>query len=75
MIHAHEWQKWYEKIENLLISFKTQFPKKNGSIFQVWNDEMAYLAGLNTRKCVFAHDLCRITGTSKQLIEKMHNNL
>lgn len=31
-------------------------------ILQVWNDELAKLAGLNTRNCSFGHDSCRNTG-------------
>lgn len=32
---------------------------------QKWDEELAYLAGLNTRNCTFSHDECRNTGISR----------
>jgi hypothetical protein len=33
-------------------------------ILQQWDMELAYLAGLNAKTCIFAHDKCRNTGNS-----------
>lgn len=40
------------------INFKICFPQ----CFQQYDDELAYLAELNTKQCKMAHDTCRNTG-------------
>lgn len=38
------------------------FPRAIRMAKMTWNDEMAMLAGLNTRQCQMKHDACRNTG-------------
>jgi hypothetical protein len=56
-----------EKRNLIAIGGLGQFPQAIRMAKMIWNDELALLAGLNTKQCVMKHDACRNTSEKIQI--------